>query len=38
MQELWFLYSEHCLILIDIRMKFHDNSLNGISYIVMVRT
>ena len=29
MQELWFLCSAHCLMLIDIYMKFHEDSLKG---------
>ena len=29
MQELWFLHSVHCLMLIDIYMKFPKDSLNG---------
>ena len=33
MQELWFLRSAHCLILIDIHMKFREGSLNGFQVI-----
>ena len=29
MQELLFLHSAHCLMLVDICMKFHDASLHG---------
>ena len=29
MQELWFLYSARCLMLIDIYKKFPEDSLNG---------
>ena len=29
MQELWFLHSAHRLMLIDICVKFHKDSLNG---------
>ena len=31
MQELWFLRSAHCLMLIDIHMKFREDSLNCFS-------
>ena len=37
MQELWFLHSAHCLMLIDIFMKFYDNSLNDFQVIVRTR-
>ena len=33
MQELWFLRSAHCLMLIDIYMKFREDSLNGFQVI-----
>ena len=33
MQELWFLHSAHCLMLIDIYMKFHEDSLNSFQVI-----
>ena len=32
MQELWFLRSARCLMLIDIYMKFDEDSLNSFSY------
>ena len=28
-QELWFLRSAHCLMLVNICMKFHEGNLNG---------
>ena len=28
-QELWFLRSAHCLMLVNISMKFHEDILNG---------
>ena len=34
MQEIWFLQSAHCLMLIAIFMKFRDNRLNGFQVIV----
>ena len=34
MKELWFFHSAHCLMLIDISMKFHKDSLNGFQVIV----
>ena len=37
MQELWFLHSARRLILIDIFMKFHKDSLNGFQVIVRTR-
>ena len=37
MQELWFLHSAHCLMLIDIYMESRDNSLNGFQVIVQTR-
>ena len=33
MQELWFLYSARHLMLTDIYMKFHEDSLNGFQVI-----
>ena len=33
MQELWFLHSAYCLMLIDICMKFHKDSLYGFQVI-----
>ena len=36
MQDLWFLCSARCLMLIDIYMKFHEDSLN--SFQVIERT
>ena len=33
MQELWFLHSARCLVLIDIYMKFQEDSLNGFQVI-----
>ena len=33
MQELWFLHSAHHLMLIDIYMKFREDSLNGFQVI-----
>ena len=33
MQELWFLHSARCLMLNDIYMKFHEDSLNGYQVI-----
>ena len=37
MQELWFLYSASRLMLIDICMKFHEDSLNGFHVIELTR-
>ena len=37
MQELWFLCSVHCLMLIDIYMKFREDSLNGFQVIERTR-
>ena len=37
MLELWFLHSAHCLMLIDICMKFRDKSLKGFQVIVWTR-
>ena len=37
MQELWFLHSAHHLILIDINMKFREDSLNGFQVIEQTR-
>ena len=37
MQELWFLRSARRLILIDIYMKFHEDSLNGFQVIERTR-
>ena len=37
MQELWFLHSAHCLMLIDIYMKFYEDSLNGFQVIEQIR-
>ena len=36
MKELWFLHFAHCLMLIDLYMKFHEDSLN--SFQVIERT
>ena len=33
MQELWLLHSAHCLMLIDIYMKFCEDSLNSFQVI-----
>ena len=33
MQELQFLHSAHCLLMIDICMRFHKDSLNGFQVI-----
>ena len=37
MQELWFLHSESSLMLIDIYMKFPEDSLNGFQIIERTR-
>ena len=37
MQELWFLHSAHRLMLIDIYMKFCEDSLNGFQVIERTR-
>ena len=37
MQELLFLHSAHCLMLVDICMKFHDASLYGLKVIERTR-
>ena len=37
MQELPFLHSAHCLMLVDICMKFHDVSLYGLKVIEQTR-
>ena len=37
MQELPFLHSAHCLMLVDICMKFHDASLYGLKVIERTR-
>ena len=37
MQELWFLPSACCLMLIDIYMKFHEDSLNHFQVFVRTR-
>ena len=37
MQELWLLHSTRRLMLIDICMKFHKDSLNGFHVIVLTR-
>ena len=37
MQELWFLRSAHRLMLIDIYMKFCEDSLNGLQVIERIR-
>ena len=37
MQELLFLHSAHCIMLVDICMKFHDASLYGLKVIEQTR-
>ena len=37
MQELWFLHSACPLMLVDISMKFHDDSLYGLKVIQRTR-
>ena len=37
MQELWFLRSAHCLMLIDIYMRFREDSLNSFQVIERTR-
>ena len=37
MQELQFFHSAHCLMLVDICMKFHDASLYGLKVIERTR-
>ena len=37
MQELWFLHSAHRLMVIDIYMKFPEDSLNGFQVIEQTR-
>ena len=37
MQELWFLRSAHCLMLVDIYMKFHEDSFNSFQVIERTR-
>ena len=37
MQELWFLHSACCLMLIDIYMKIHEDSLKGFQVIEQTR-
>ena len=37
MQELWFLHSASHLMLIDIYMKFHEDSLNSFQVIEQTR-
>ena len=37
MQELWFLHSVHRLMLIDIYIKSHEDSLNGFQVIQQAR-
>ena len=37
MQELWFLHSAHRLMLIDIYIKSHEDSLNGFQVIQQAR-
>ena len=37
MQELWFLHSARLLMLIDVYMKFREDSLNGFQVIEQTR-
>ena len=36
-QELWFLWSARCLMMLYISMKFHENILNGFQVIERTR-